>query len=138
VKLRLLLICVAVAMVAAGVVVVVLVNQPDQPVAACSEIDVGFTTDELMREGAQKLKSNPQVVEPVGETKQQGYDRYRRTFADQPEVLSLVTVDSYLANVRLKPAPGVNRDQLKTDLKYAYPDAVVQDPCNVPTIRPPD
>jgi hypothetical protein len=115
-----------------------LVNQPDQPVATCSEIDVGFTTDDLMREGAQKLKSNPQVVAPVGETKQQGYDRYRQTFADQPDVLSLVNAESYLANVRLKPAPGVNRDQLKTDLKHAYPDAVVQDPCNVPTIRPPD
>jgi hypothetical protein len=135
----LLLISLVGVVVAVVVVVVVVVNQSGKSVAAeapCSEIDVGFTTDEAMAKVAAELKGDRRVVDPVGETKQQGYERYQKTFAGDRELLNMVSPETYPANVRLKPAPGISRNSLKAELKQAYPEALVQDPCLVPTIRP--
>ncbi|MEV4317936.1 permease-like cell division protein FtsX [Actinocrispum sp. NPDC049592] len=126
-----------VAVMLAAVVTVVLMSQPSEPVAErCSEIEVGFPTDAEMTAGAEQLKSDPHVVDPIGETKQQSYERFRKKFADAPDVLRVADPDTYPAIVRVKPAAGIDRDRLKTDLKQAYPKAMISDPCNIPTIPP--
>jgi hypothetical protein len=123
--------------VLAAVVAIVLVSQPSEPTAApCSEIEVGFPSDAEMTQGTEQLKANPHVVEPIGETRQQSYERFRKKFADAPEVLRVTNPDTYPAIVRVKPAAGMDREQLKTDLKQTYPKALISDPCNIPTIPP--
>jgi hypothetical protein len=127
-----------VAVVAAIVVVIVVVSQPKEQVAErCSELDVGFATDDAMRQAAEKLKTDSSVVDPVGETKKDGYERYMRQYKDQPEVAALTKPETFPANVRVKPAdPKVDRFQLIGDLQRKFPEAHIVDPCNIPTIPP--
>jgi hypothetical protein len=139
VRRRRLVISAVVVVIVAAVVTIVLVTQPSTPAAApCSEIEVGFPTDTEMTAGTQKLKSDPHVLDPVGETQKQSYEHFRQKFADAPEVLSVTDPATYPAIVRLKPAAGIDREQLKGDLKRTYPQALISDPCNIPTIPPPD
>ncbi|TCO50836.1 permease-like cell division protein FtsX [Actinocrispum wychmicini] len=136
---RLLIFSLLGVVVAAAVVTVVLVTWRSESVAVeppCVEVDVGFTSDAKMRQGTDDLKKNPQVGEAVGETRAQGYERYRTKYAGDPSMLSMFDPDTYPANVRVTPAPGVDREQLKVELRRSFPSASIQDPCNTPTIRP--
>jgi cell division protein FtsX len=131
------LIVAAVLVVVGASVALVIVTQSAEPTAVpCAEIEVGFPSDNEMSQGAEQLKANPHVVDPIGETRQQSYERFRQKFADAPEVLNVANPDTYPAIVRVKPAAGMDREQLKTDLKQAYPKAMISDPCNIPTIPP--
>jgi hypothetical protein len=129
----------AALLVVAGIMglVLFLTHRPDSTPAAgrsCTEVDVGFKTDELMRQNVDRFRTNKQVVDPIGETRADGYKRYMAQYGNDPSMRSLVSADTYPANVRLTPAPGVDREQLKADLRAAYPEASIQDPCNVPVI----
>jgi hypothetical protein len=129
----------AALLVVAGIMglVLFLMHRPDSTPAAdqsCTEVDVGFRTDELMRQNVERFKANKQVVDPVGETRADGYKRFMARYGNDPSMRSVANPDTYPANVRLTPAPGVDREQLKADLRAAYPEASIQDPCNTPVI----
>lgn len=129
----------AALLVVAGILglVLFLMHRPDSTPAAtqsCTEVDVGFKTDELMRQNVERFKTNKQVVDPVGETRADGYKRFMARYGNDPSMRTVVDPNTYPANVRLTPAPGVDREQLKADLRSAYPDASIQDPCNTPVI----
>jgi FtsX extracellular domain len=140
VKPRLLVVAaVGVVVVAAVVVIVLITGGSNEPAAIddhCAVIDVGFPTDAEMTAAIEKLKSDPHVTDPVGETKKQGYERITRELAGQPDVLALTRPETFPAYVHVKPAPGMDREQLKGEFRSTYPTAIVRDACNVPTIPP--
>ncbi|MFD1046985.1 hypothetical protein ACFQ1S_16240, partial [Kibdelosporangium lantanae] len=95
----------AALLVVAGIMglVLYLMHRPDSTPAAsqsCTEVDVGFRTDELMRQNVERFKTDKRVVNPVGETRADGYKRFMTQYGNDPAMRGMVSPDTYPANVR--------------------------------------
>jgi cell division protein FtsX len=132
VKIRIVIVA-AILVAAAAVTTVLLLNRDSTDDAAaprlCLEIDIFFKADADMTRAADRLRTDPDVTKLVVETKQQSFERYKRLFADQPELLQLVRVEAMPARVGLEPAHNMNRVDLANKLKPMFPAGEVQDSC---------
>lgn len=123
----------AILVAAAATTTVLLLNRDDTAADArlCKTITLFFTTDDAMTKAADQLRGDPDVTKIVVETKQQAYEHFKKTFANQPELLQIARPAAIPATVALEPAHNMNRQTLIDRLRQAYPAQTVQDSCEL-------
>jgi cell division protein FtsX len=89
-------------------------------------IDMYLKTDDEMRQLAGKLRDDQRVGELTTETKQQAYERFKRIFADQPDLANSSSPETMPAAVRLSPAEGTSKEELIGQLTAEHPEAEVR------------
>ncbi|HEY3466086.1 MAG TPA: permease-like cell division protein FtsX [Amycolatopsis sp.] len=133
---RVLLPVVALAL-AAGVglafFVAALVRPPELPVDRnpaplaghnlCASVVVYFRTDEEMRAAAAAFHDDPKARRVFVETQAEAYARFKRIFADQPELLRLTRPDSLPASVSLLAVPGTDLNAWAQELHARFEHA---------------
>ncbi|GAB3875765.1 permease-like cell division protein FtsX [Kibdelosporangium lantanae] len=129
-KLRVVVVA-AILVAAAAVTTVLILNRDDATADAnvCRTITLFFRTDEAMAKAVDQLRGDPDVTAIVAETKQQAYERFKKVYADQPELLELTRPEAIRATVALEPAHNTNRQTLIDRLRQTYPAQEVQDSC---------
>ncbi|TDV54125.1 permease-like cell division protein FtsX [Actinophytocola oryzae] len=75
-----------------------------------------FETDDEMRDAAARLRTHPQVESLIMETKAEAYERFKKIFADQPELVELARPEALPASVTIRPTPGTDADRLSKRL----------------------
>ncbi|MBP2319700.1 hypothetical protein JOF56_000085 [Kibdelosporangium banguiense] len=146
-KPRLLLTVIAVAaLVIAGAAVIVLAaNQPPQrPLTQydssypkdsmsgpeCPNIvTMYFKTDEAMTRAASRVEGDGRFYNTVQETKAQGYERFKKIFKDQPELVALAKPETLPASIMFSVDGSLSRSAVLSELRSTYASADVPDPC---------
>jgi hypothetical protein len=136
----------AAALVIAGAAVIILTaNQPPRPrqeyvssyqpdVPQCPNwVTMLFKTDEAMLQAAPQLERDTRFYDTVRETKAQNYERFKRTYADQPELIALAKVEAVPASVTFSMSTSSGRNTLLAELKNTYAPVDIQDPCEFQT-----
>lgn len=82
----------------------------------------GGDPDSVMRRAAKTLAGDEQVTWVQTETRQQAYQRFRRIFAQQPDLLELVRPEALPASVTLLPADGVYPGDLAKAITGELPE----------------
>ncbi|MFC0113262.1 hypothetical protein [Kibdelosporangium aridum] len=138
-----------IALVIAGAAVIVLAaNQPPSranetyyprptrppgvPPPCESTIEITFATDAEMNKAAPELENDTRFYNPSFVTQAQNYERLKRTFANQPEVLKLLRPESVPAVASLMVSYSGPQSSLLNELRKSYGPANVADPCAVP------
>ncbi|MER6897414.1 permease-like cell division protein FtsX, partial [Amycolatopsis sp. NPDC000740] len=66
-------------------------------------VTISLKTDAEMADVARALRGDPRVLRSYTETQQEAYARFRRIFANQPELLSTTGADAMPASVMVVP-----------------------------------
>lgn len=128
----------AAALVAIGALSFVLIHQDDASASPkkprltpCDrKISVSTETNSAMRDIAARLRGDHRIQSLTTETKRQAYERFKKTFSEQPELIEMTRPESLPASVKIVPAHGIDREQLVTQLRAEFPVASkVRDPC---------
>ncbi|MFE6617472.1 permease-like cell division protein FtsX [Amycolatopsis sp. NPDC057786] len=82
---------------------------------------VGADAD--MTTAAQALRDDPKARRVFTETKAQAYQRFKKIFADRPELLELTTPDTLPAAVHVVPVAGTDVEGWANELRQRFPDA---------------
>jgi hypothetical protein len=142
----LLMVIAAAALAIAGAAVIILsANQPPRPspdyssyTAARSDepsctnpVTMTFKTDEAMLQAAPRLERDSRFYNTIRETKAQNYERFKRTFADQPELIALTKPESVPASMTIWMDASAGRRAMLAELRNTYATADVQDPCEI-------
>jgi hypothetical protein len=130
------------ALVVAGVVVVVLAWDEDAPAAghdACAagpgpdQLVLYFddqSADEDMRAVEKELRGDDRVGGLEPESRHEAWERFKKLFADQPELVKLAREEALPAAVWLLPADGIRLADLKEKLPAEL--AAVDETCRLP------
>ncbi|HET6287905.1 MAG TPA: permease-like cell division protein FtsX [Amycolatopsis sp.] len=100
-------------------------------------------TDEAMRAIAQALREEPKARRVLTETKKEAYERFKKLFANDPELVRLTRPDVLPADVHLLPVAGTDFPALADELRRRFPEAQkvdVLDPAAIAaemTVTPP-
>ncbi|MER6670880.1 permease-like cell division protein FtsX [Amycolatopsis japonica] len=84
---------------------------------------VAVGADADMATAAQALQDDPKARRVLTETKAQAYERFKKLFADRPELLKLVTPDTLPASVHLVPLAGTDAEGWANELRQRFPKA---------------
>lgn len=79
--------------------------------------------DADMAVAAQVLQDDPKARRVFTETKAQAYERFKKLFADRPEMLKLATPDVLPAAVHLVPVAGTDVEVWANELRRRFPRA---------------
>jgi hypothetical protein len=91
-----------------------------------------FKTDEAMLQTARQLERDSRFSNTIRETKALNYERFKRTFADQPELIALTKPETMPASITLwMTDSSFGRSTLLAELKSTYTPADVQDLCEI-------
>jgi cell division protein FtsX len=77
----------------------------------------GDDADDAMRRAAEQLRSDPDVAELVPYTRAANYERFKKIFADDPELLASVSPDQLPAAIWVVPARGLSTKELGERLR---------------------
>ncbi|MFC3448983.1 permease-like cell division protein FtsX [Amycolatopsis speibonae] len=98
------------------------------------ELVVYIETDEGMTRAAQALRDDPKARRVLTETKAEAYERFKKIFADRPELVKLTTPDALPAVLHLVPVAGTDPEAWANELRQRFPEAKkvdVLDPATV-------
>jgi hypothetical protein len=136
----------AAALVIAGAAVIILtVNQPPESpreytnsyptdIPSCpNPVTMLFKTDEAMLQAAPQLERDTRFYDTIRETKAQNYERFKRTYADQPELIALTRVEAVPASVTFSMSTSSGRSTVLAELRSTYAPTDIQDPCEFQT-----
>ncbi|WP_410649321.1 permease-like cell division protein FtsX [Amycolatopsis sp. cmx-4-54] len=79
--------------------------------------------DADMAVAAQALQDDPKARRVLTETKAQAYERFKKLFADRPDMLELATPDLLPAAVHLVPVAGTDVEAWANELRQRFPKA---------------
>lgn len=109
------------AVAGAGAVAVWLSNSQGRPVvgpeACVDQVLASFAADNQMTSAAEGLADDDRVADLYTETHQQAYQRARRIFHDQAELLDLVRPEAVPASVMILPEQGLTPEALAGQLR---------------------
>lgn len=94
----------------------------DRDVCA-NTVSVMLGTDAEMAAVARELRGDPRVLRAYTETKQDGYARFRKMFANEPELLELMSVDAMPASVTVVPKDQTDTEGIAEQLRVQFPAA---------------
>ncbi|MGW4398829.1 permease-like cell division protein FtsX [Amycolatopsis nivea] len=94
----------------------------DRDVCA-NTVTIMLGTDAEMMAVARALRGDPRVMRAYTETKQDAYARFRKTYANQPELLELAEPDSASAMVTVVPKDQTATEGIAEQLRVQFPDA---------------
>jgi cell division protein FtsX len=94
----------------------------------------GPDPDPVMRDAAAQLRDDERFESVREETRQQAYQRFKKIFADKPDLVDKASPDALPASVNLVVRKGTKGKDVKTALEGEFPDAEVstQDYCPPP------
>ncbi|MFI6306601.1 permease-like cell division protein FtsX [Amycolatopsis thailandensis] len=95
---------------------------------------VYIETDEGMTRAAQVLRDDQKARRVLTETKAESYERFKKLFADQPELVKLTTPDVLPAAVHLVSVAGTDPETWAKELRQRLPEATkvdILDPAGV-------
>jgi hypothetical protein len=94
----------------------------------------GGDPDPTMRAAAARLRDDERFESVREETRQQAYVKFKKTFADQPDLVELARPEALPASVQLVVRKGSTGKQVEGALREEFPDAEVtlQDWCPPP------
>ncbi|WP_074975729.1 permease-like cell division protein FtsX [Amycolatopsis regifaucium] len=104
---------------------------------------ISAETDEAMRAIAQALREEPKARRVLTETKKESYERFKKLFANDPELVRLTRPEVLPAVVHLLPVAGTDFPALADELRRRFPEAQkvdVLDPAAIAaemTVTPP-
>ena len=114
------------------------IRPPVGPEACVEQVLASYPADDQMTSAADRLEDDDRVAELYLETQSRAYERARRIFRDQTELLDLVRPETVPASVMLLPGEGITpealADQLRTELPAAM-EVRTYNPCT--QFRPP-
>lgn len=82
---------------------------------------MALSDDTDMTATAQALRDDPKARRVLTETKAQAYERFKKLFADRPDLLELVTRDTLPAAVHLVPVAGTDVEGWANELRQRFP-----------------
>jgi len=88
---------------------------------------VYIETDEGMTRAAQALRDDQKARRVLTETKAESYERFKKIFADKPELVKLTTPDVLPAVVHLVPVAGTDPETWANELRQRLPEATKVD-----------
>ncbi|WP_134662234.1 MULTISPECIES: permease-like cell division protein FtsX [unclassified Amycolatopsis] len=94
----------------------------DRDVCA-NTVTVMLGTDAEMMAVARALRGDPRVLRSYTETKQDGYVRFRKMFANEPELLELTSADALPASVTVVPKDQTDTEGIAEQLRVQFPEA---------------
>ncbi|MBB4907955.1 permease-like cell division protein FtsX [Actinophytocola algeriensis] len=78
---------------------------------------VNATADDAMRLAARTLRDDPRVAEIGERSREQTYDRFKKLYADKPEMLEAARLEAMPASLMIRPADDVSPERLADDLR---------------------
>ncbi|RSM83582.1 hypothetical protein DMH04_23400 [Kibdelosporangium aridum] len=105
---------------------------PGVPPPCESTIEITFATDAEMNKAAPDLENDDRFYNQSFVTQAQNYERLKRAFANQPDVLKVLRPESVPAVVTLMMSYSGSKTTLLNDLRKSYGPANVADPCATP------
>jgi hypothetical protein len=97
---------------------------PVGPEACVDQVLASFPADEQMTAAAERLADDDRIAELYLETQSLAYERARRIFRDQTELLDLMRPETLPASVMLLPGDGGTPEALADQLRTELPAAV--------------
>jgi hypothetical protein len=83
----------------------------------------GDDPDPAMRAAVAQLRADDRFESVRGETRQESYEKFKETFAEQPELVKLARPEGLPATVYLMVREGSTAKQLESALRAEFPDA---------------
>ncbi|MEV7555104.1 permease-like cell division protein FtsX [Amycolatopsis sp. NPDC089917] len=87
------------------------------------QLVVYIETDDGMTRAAQALRDDQKARRVLTETKAESYERFKKIFANQPELVKLTTPDALPAAVHLVPVAGTDPEAWANELRRRFPEA---------------
>lgn len=121
---------IALVVAVAAVVIVVLTNEDDDPMGQCPvAIGIFFKTDDAMRQAATTIEGDPKIAKVTALTKQEGYEKTKRSFADKPEILKDLKPEFTPASLEVMVRDAADKQPMIEELKNRLPGQLVHDLC---------
>jgi cell division protein FtsX len=135
VKPRLLLAgAIALVVAVAAIVIVVLTNEDDDAMGQCPvAIGIFFKTDDAMRQAATTIEGDAKIAKVTALTKQEGYEKAMRSFADRPEIRQHLKPEFTPATLEVMVRDTADKQPMIEDLRNRLPGQLVQDLCEANT-----
>ncbi|ANN16687.1 hypothetical protein SD37_14155 [Amycolatopsis orientalis] len=80
-------------------------------------------SDESMTLAAQAFQDDQKARRVLTETKAEAYERFKKLFADRPDLLEVVRPETLSAAVHLVPVAGTDAEAWAKDLRQRFPQA---------------
>lgn len=130
-KPRLVLIgAIAVVLAAAAVVIVLVTRDAEPDLGHCpTAIGIFFKTDEAMRQAATAIEGDPKIAKVTATTKQEGYEKVKRSLAGKPEILKDIKPEFTPASLEVTVRDAADKQQMIEQLTKRLPDGLVRDAC---------
>ncbi|CAM4058515.1 permease-like cell division protein FtsX [Kibdelosporangium persicum] len=107
-------------------------RDPARPPNCQDSIEILFDTDAEMEQASNDLENDSRFHYASFMTKAQNYERFKRAFADQPELLARARPESMPAVATLMVSYAGQTADLVESLQQRYGSAKVTVPCDMP------
>ncbi|MFD9960904.1 hypothetical protein [Amycolatopsis sp. NPDC058986] len=104
-----------------------------------ASVTMYFDTDEMMTRASGSFHGDPKTRRVFTETRAEAWERFKRIFADHPNLVENSDPAAMPASLNLLPQRGVDLEEWAAELRRRYPEAkkvVVLDPAHPPPGMP--
>ncbi|MFE0026215.1 hypothetical protein [Amycolatopsis sp. NPDC059021] len=104
-----------------------------------ASVTMYFDTDELMTRASGSFHGDPKTRRVFTETRAEAWERFKRIFAEHPDLVENSNREAMPASLNLLPQRGVDLEEWAAELRRRHPEAkkvVVLDPAHPPPGMP--